>query len=227
MGYDASGQTGGSPLVEIQQMQVCTPAVSGLQVNGQQTNTIIAGTSGFISLYGTCLGSATTVQVDGSGVGITSLQYTSDQQVNAFFQASSMAGGGTHNVTVTSVNGTSAPTANSQVFLAKVTLQSFQFTNSVPYYRDCFGPNAPPLISTPTWPAPNTAVCPLSGTPYQSGGDHAVYKSGDGMKGTAVFNLTPAPPMGVTGLNIEGVTSGAGTFKPTAAVNIAGGAGSF
>jgi hypothetical protein len=53
---------------------VCTPTINAIQVNGQVTNTIIAGTSGYMSLYGQCLEGAYAVNVDGSGIQTTTLQ---------------------------------------------------------------------------------------------------------------------------------------------------------
>jgi hypothetical protein len=52
------------------------------------TNSIIAGTSGYIAIYGTHLDNLTNVTIPGSGITITSYQsYNAGAQVNAFFQA--------------------------------------------------------------------------------------------------------------------------------------------
>ena len=99
----------------IQQVAACIPTIAGIQVNGQATNTIIAGTNGYVSIYGSCLGSATSVQSDGTGLQFISILYTADGQVNASFQASGSASGGIHNVTVSTVNGTNGASSGAQV----------------------------------------------------------------------------------------------------------------
>ncbi len=116
-GSNASGSGGGTPTVAIQQVAACTPTITSIQVNGQATNTIIAGTSGSISIYGSCLGSATSVQSDGSGLDFTSITYTADGRVDVSFQASNSPTLGAHNVTVTTVNGTSATSGGAQVII--------------------------------------------------------------------------------------------------------------
>jgi len=142
---DVSGQDGGSPLIEIQTTPVCSPLVSSVRVNGQNSNTVIAGTSGFVSILGTCLGSATAVSL-GSGITVTSLQYTdSDIQLNAYYQSNSGIAGGSRALIVFSPNGS----ATSQIFVTAVSLQSFTFNETVPYKRDCFGAAAPPQILLP------------------------------------------------------------------------------
>jgi hypothetical protein len=146
--------------------------------------------------------------------------YTADGRVDASFQASSSSSGGIHNVTVTTVNGTNGISSGAQAFVTSVTLQSFSFTNSVPYSRDCIA-NASP-VSTPIWPAPS-ATCPQIGFL----GDHAVFASGDTMRGTAVFALNPVPSQGVTGIYVRGTTGGSGTFTSTGSVSILGGAATF
>ena len=218
-GSNATGTQGGSPTVSVQQQSVCTPSIGGIQVDGLVTNTIIAGTTGYFSIYGGCLGSATAVLVDGTGIQITSLQYSGDGQVNAFYQAAGNATPGTHNVTVVSLNGTSSTSNSSQVFVVSVTLQSFTFTGSVSYSRDCTG--AATLISPPAWPA-TSGVCPQIG--YT--GDHAIYAAGQTMQGSAVFTVTPAPQQAVTGIYVQGATSGSGTFTATG-ITIQAGATTF
>jgi hypothetical protein len=56
------------------------------------------------------------------------------------------------------------------VNIASVTVTQFQFTNSAPYYRDCFTAS-PPQITQPTWPAPTAPSCPAT-----TAGDAAVYR---------------------------------------------------
>ena len=133
----------------IKPLTVCTPAVTGIRVNGQATNTIIAGTSGFVEVYGTCLGSARSVQIDGTGFTVSSnLTYDPvnfpDGQVNAFFATSGTATGGNHNVQVTTLNGTSPIAAIGQVFVTAITLKSFSLdltvAGGIRYVRDCFVP---------------------------------------------------------------------------------------
>lgn len=138
-GTNASGSTRGTPTIAIQQVAACTPTISGIQVNGQVTNTIIAGTKGYVSMYGSCLSGARSVQAEGSGVTFTTVSYTADGQINASFEAAFSATGGAHNVTATTINSTSATSSVAQVFVTTVTLQSFSFGGSVEYWRDCAG----------------------------------------------------------------------------------------
>lgn len=200
-------------------MTACTPAVTGIRVNGQSTNTIIAGTNGFIEIYGTCLGSARSVEVDGVGITTSStltfdLVNYPDAQVDGFFQASSAASGGVHNVRVATINGMSPVVASAQVFVTAITLESFKLNSGLPlYYRDCAGNKSP--ITEPTSPAPafDSASNPC---PQQFGlaGDHGVFVAGQKMAGTATFTLTPPITQSIPGVYVEGPTLGAfGTFS--------------
>jgi hypothetical protein len=217
---DAQGSTGGRPTVQIVKTSACTPTITGIKFNGQSTNTIIAGTSGSVAILGSCLSGFNSVSVDQQGIQFTSPLLVSDTEIDASYQATASATWGPHNVTVTTVNGASGASSSAQVFAVSVTLQSFSFTHSVAYYRDCVGAASP--ISAPAWPAPS-ATCPQTG----SAGDHAVYVSGDTMQGTAVFVVNPVPSQGVSGIYIEGTTGGAGTFRPTGTVSIQAGAGTL
>jgi hypothetical protein len=199
----------------------CTPTVSSVQVSGQATNTIIAGTNGSISIYGSCLGGATSVQSDGSGLQFGPVSYTADGRVDVSFQTSSSASGGAHNVTVSTANGTNGASSAAQVFATSVSLQSFSFTNSVQYLRDCSTVFA--LIDQPTWPSGAIRCRQAS----NFAGDHAVYASGKTMQGTAVFALDPVPSQGVPGVYVQGTTAGYGTFTPTGSVSIQGGTATF
>jgi hypothetical protein len=186
------------------------------RLNGQLTNTILSGTTGYIAIYGSCLnGSTPGVSVDGTGIQITSVPYSSPGQINAYYQASGTATGGTHNLIVSTSGGSSSQ----RVFATSVMLQSFSFTGtgSIAYSRDCDG-NATP-ISQPTWPAPTNTpgsnpptpvACPQTAT-YS--GDHAVYASGNTITGIATFALSPAPQQGVTGFYVQGTAGGFGTFS--------------
>ena len=180
------------------------PAIGGIQVNGVVTNTIIAGTSGYMAIYGTNLQGAISVNAP-PGVTITSFQvYNNGTQINAFFQSSSSAATGQHNVTVSTPGGTSNGSATVTV---QLTLKSFTFTGSVAYSRDCSGGSS--SITAPIWPAPTTGVtCPEVGF----AGDHAVYVAGQKMQGNAVFNVSPAPTQAVPGVYVQGATPSAGSF---------------
>jgi hypothetical protein len=78
-------------------------------VNGVNTNTIIAGTSGYVSVYGSCLSGATYASV-GLPPGVTPLSsnfFDNGTQINVFFSSSATAQTGSHNITVTTPLGTS------------------------------------------------------------------------------------------------------------------------
>ena len=193
------------------QMQVqagCAPAISSVQVNGIATNTIIAGTSGYASLFGQCMTGATAVGLP-PGVTVSSFNvYNNGAQINVFFTSQANAATGQHNLTVTTQQGTS--TSNAPAVTVALTLQKFMFTDSVAYSRDCAGSASP--IAQPTWPSPTAGVtCPQNGY----AGDHAVYAAGKTMAGTAVFNVSPALTQAITGAYVQGVTDSSGTFAAT------------
>jgi hypothetical protein len=70
---DAQGSSGGSPVVSVQPTPVCSPEISGaqingvwipgIQVNGQVTNFVDLNTTGYIAVYGTCLAGANSARV--------------------------------------------------------------------------------------------------------------------------------------------------------------------
>src|SRR5206468_12551650 len=165
-----------------------------------------------VVILGSCLSGFSSVSVDQQGIQFTSSLGVSDTEIDASYQASVSATWGAHNVTVTTVNGTSATSSSAQVFAVTVSLKSFSFSGSVQYSRDCVG-NAAQIIS-PTWPSP-PAACPQIGY----AGDHAVYVSGNKMSGTAVFTLDPVPTQGVSEIYVRGTTGGNGTFIPTGAIS--------
>jgi hypothetical protein len=217
---DAQGSTGGRPTVQTVKTSACKPTITGFKLNGQSTNTIIAGTSGSVAILGSCLSGFSSVSVDQQGIQFTYPLPVNDTEIDASFQAAVSATWGAHNVTVTTVNGTSAASSGAQVFAVSVTLKSFSFTDSLSYSRDCAG--AAPPISTPTWPSPS-ATCPQVGFV----GDHAIYVSGNTMHGTAVFAVNPIPSQGVPFLYVEGISNGAGTFAPSGSVSLPSGAATF
>jgi hypothetical protein len=198
----------------------CTPTISSIAVDGQQTNTIVAGTAGSIAIVGKCLGGTQMVQIGGSGVSITSinvhsLDSSNDYQVNAYFQSASSSSTGSQTLTLTSNQGN----ASAQVFVTKATLQSVSFTGTVPYYRDCAVTDVGllPPIAQPAWPAPATTVCPQDTAKYP--GDHVVYVAGSTMTVNVTVGLSPAPPQPVSGIQINGTTSSYGTFSGTGTIS--------
>jgi len=180
------------------------PLISGVEVNGAVTNAIIAGTSGYIAIYGTHLDNLTNVTIPGSGITITSYQsYNAGAKVNAFFQASS-ATSGTDSLTVTTTHGN----ASSTVTVVKIAVTKVQFTgtNVTAYSRDCSGNST--AITTPTWPAPTTTACPISA----NSGDAAVYAAGSVISGTVTFSMSPSTSQAISGVRIQGVAPGIGNF---------------
>jgi hypothetical protein len=202
--------------VAIKQASACTPTISGVQVDGQATNTIIAGTSGWVSVYGTCLGGATGFSLSGSNnVTFGNIQYTADGQVNVFFadNPNNPTPSWNYQLSIHTINGTNAYSNNADMYIVKISLQSLAFTNSVPYSRDCVGVATPWPITSPTWPAPAGAniTCPQAGF----AGDHVVYVAGSSMHATATFSVDVAlaNQQAVTGVYVEDDTIGAGTFR--------------
>ena len=231
-GTDALAQNGGTPSRGIKVAAACTPAITSIQINQQATNTILAGMSGTMTIYGSCLGSSTSVEADGTGLSFNTIfNNTGDVQIDVSFQASNSASGGIRNVKVMGPNGMNSASTAAQVFITKVSLQKFSFSNSIHYYRDCAG-NAS-YIGTPSWP-PISAPPQLFGSPLNAcppvglGGDPAVYSSGSTMQGTAVFAFAPVPPQGIPAISVQGKTSGLnGTFSQTGSVSSNGGSGTF
>lgn len=87
------------------------PAISGVEDSSTSSNTIYAGTSGYLSIYGTSLIAAgetqsPSVNSDSGNIEL-SLSYASDNQVNASYTISSGVTLGTHTLTITTEAGTS------------------------------------------------------------------------------------------------------------------------
>ena len=60
-----NGYANGS--VQVNNAVSCAPTISGVQVNYQPTNALVAGTSGSLLVYGTCMDSSTQVSIGPSG----------------------------------------------------------------------------------------------------------------------------------------------------------------
>lgn len=86
------------------------PRIDCIWVNGYYLeNTIVAGTSGYMIIYGADLDGTTLVNAP-PGVTVTSFQLYNNggripNQINAFFQAASSAATGQYDVTVHTPNG--------------------------------------------------------------------------------------------------------------------------
>ena len=183
------------------------PVISSIQVNGAATNTIVAGTAGYLLINGQYLSGTTSVNAP-PGVTISSFQVNSSQQISASFQASPSAATGQYSVTVTNPRGTSN---GSPTVTVAITVTQFEFTTSYAYYRDCAGGNV--KITLPTWPSPATSSCPIEPS---TNGDAAVFEQGQTASGLVTFAVSPAPAQEVPGVTIQGAVSGLGNLVATA-----------
>ncbi len=80
-GFYFGGQSSGANISNSITVNVCTPSISSIKVQGQNVNTIIAGISGVISILGSCLSGLPTIS--GSGVAFTSPVSTLNGQPTA------------------------------------------------------------------------------------------------------------------------------------------------
>jgi hypothetical protein len=105
-----SGQNSGSKTINVNSTQ-CAPSIAagGVQVNGQVGNTVLlAGSAGYISLYGTCF---TNVSSVGLPPGFTATSfgiYGNGTQINVFYTSQASAPPGQQNVTVAAQQGTAS-----------------------------------------------------------------------------------------------------------------------
>jgi hypothetical protein len=155
-----------------------SPSISSLQVNGQNTNSIIEGTVGNITINGTCLRSTANVSIDGAGIIVGPPDPTlaggwTDSALTVDYEAVACPAGqgtcattGTHNLTVAAQatpgqtsQGSSDPLNGIQIFLTSI--EYGLFGGNVPYYKDCpaslpgAGPSGLMSIPTTQW-LPNT-----------------------------------------------------------------------
>jgi hypothetical protein len=142
----------------------CSPSISSVQVNGQQTNTIIAGTSGYVSINGKCLGGTQSVQFGGSGISVSSynvnlLDSNNDYQVNAYFQSSTSASTGTQTVTLSSAEGNTSGQVN-VVSAADIGAQQPATPNAISY-----APGSTPA-SDPSVPAVVPSLSTLTSSAF-------------------------------------------------------------
>jgi hypothetical protein len=103
-------------------------------------------------------------------------------------------------------------TANAQIIKTKLTITQLKYTNSQSVWQD--DPNTTPIAMPKT-------VWPSSSSPSVS-----VFVSGDKIKATASFNVSPSLPVAITGARIEGSVAGLGLLVATG-VNIPAGATSL
>jgi hypothetical protein len=224
-GSNAAGTVPGNPTITIEHVSACTPTITGIVVNNQNA-VVVAGTGGVANILGYCLGSATSLQSDGSGLNFTAILSTTDGAITATFQSDLSASGGVHNITVSTANGMSGASPAAQIFVTSVSLQSLSFTGSVAYSRDC-SQNSVPVVQ-PTWPEPYTTVCPPA-INYGGGvaGDSVVYVAGNQMSATALLAFNPAPPYEILSLSVEGSSGGFGYFLPAGSVTVPAGSATY
>ena len=180
----------------------CTgPRITAVKVNGQNSNTIISGTSGTIKVEGNCLLDNTSLSVGGNGVAISSILSSTDSAVNAIFAANTSTAGGSHPLQLVTLRGST---------------QSSVFVTKVEVLRSTFAAN--PLQNfvirkdnwilglqdehQPVWSAGNRP----------DDNDAAGYVKESVPNGNVTFKLSPMPPNPIPGLRIEGNVPGLGTF---------------
>ena len=194
----AAGSVLNSSVSNVVTVSVCAPAISSIRVDGQNTNSIIAGMSGVISILGTCLSGNPTIS--GSGITLSSPLYTlNNQQLTMNYASMATATTGLQTITL----GNNA-NLTKQVFTTKITLSSVEFKASYPITKDVptIGgyPTPPPLpIQAPQWSASDTR-------PIQ---EPAAYSAGQTMLLSATFNLSPSP-VNFPSFMLKGNVSGLG-----------------
>lgn len=183
----------------------CTPAITGVQVNGQNNNVVIAGTSGSIEITGNCLTSAEAlVDVSSNAPSITFDPPYNNSSGSATFQYSvaacpqgqaSCSATGQHGLNlIAQQNTVSVPGG---AFETSLTVQSLTFGGSgyIQVLKDYPGQSSYTPVTT-AWQASNPAIA-----------DPIAYVRGSQMSGTVTFSVNPPVSATVTGLRADGVTS--------------------
>jgi hypothetical protein len=176
------------------------PVLNSVQVNGQPTATILAGSTGYLLLNGQYLLGLTSVLINGTGVRVTGIQFSNDTQIKASYQADATAQTGSDLVTVATVHGTSNPVP---AFVTKLTLRSVGFTNNLTISQDYNGGLLP--IANPVWYVTN----------QPSANGPVAYVQGKTMAAQAEFAMNHVPVTAIPGVRVEGDIPGLGKFIAT------------
>ena len=205
----AAGSVLNSSVSNVVTVSVCAPAISSIRVDGQNTNSIIAGMSGVISILGTCLSGNPTIS--GSGITLSTPQYTlNNQQLTMNYVSTAAATTGLQTITL-------GPSLTRQVFVTKLTLSSVSFNNDLPVKKDVAGaydpnlqinlyPNAP--ILKPQWAA-------MSSNNSTGTSEAVAYVAGQRMNLEAKFKIDPPPPNPIPSITSNGQVGGFGGVSMT------------
>ncbi len=128
----------------------CSPSISSLQVNFQNTNSIIDGTAGNIAINGTCLLSTASVTTDTPGIyiippnqgGYSDTSMTVGYQATACPSQGACATTGQHNLTVAAQVAPGQPQKSASdpltgIHLAIRSVTWGLFGGNVTYHKDC------------------------------------------------------------------------------------------
>ena len=192
----------------------CVPHITAVTVNGQATNTIIAGTKGKLGISGECLNNeepanSTSVTVAGGNIQIPSVDSADANGIVVSYDANTFASG-TQNLTVQTDRGTDFKA----MFATRLLVSEVTFPASLPYNKDCPGNLSDVSNSVPAWKATNRLNndCSASTPPPN---EAVVYVGGTIMTAKVKFTLAPAPLSQVPGVRIEGSVAGVGKFIAT------------
>jgi hypothetical protein len=208
-GKDLVGLTG------INVYSSCVPTITAVTINGQQTNTIIAGTSGRLGISGDCLNNETatnplSVSVAGGNIQIPSIDSADAYGIVASYTAGASASG-SQNLVVQTDRGTGF----SGLFATKLALKSVSFKGGLPINVD---------TSAWTIQAAHDPAWQVDDQGNMSTADPIAYVRGTTMTATVTLAVSPPPANPVPGVRIEGVISGLGKFVAGGVTIPAGGA---
>lgn len=177
----------------------CRPAIGSLQLNGQNTRTLIRGTSGRIRVLGSCLANVNAVAI--SGMATSSWAMVNATAIDIDYRSDASTALGAHDVTVAS-----APTVVSnaaQVLAAQVDVTEVSYLGGLTITKDL--PGSSQVIMNPIWKSTNTAAQ----------NDPAAYVRGQTMTAAVKLVVTPAWSDSVSGVRVEGAIAGLGKFVAT------------
>jgi len=234
------------PVIAVATPSCSSPTIASLQVNGQNTNSIIEGTVGTITINGTCLRSTASVSVSGAGIAVTPPDPNqpggwTDSSFTVEYEAAACPPGqgtcattGTHYLTVAAQvppagqppQGSSDPLVGLKIVVTSIT---YGPNGAVAYYKDCptstpgAGPSGLLPITLPTW-ALSTAADPS----YQSSctnpnpqNEAVVWVANTTMNAIVYIQSTPAPtqptPIWVEGTASIPILAGQDTIPPAEA----------
>lgn len=177
---------------------VCTPTISSVQFNGQNTNTYIVGANNSFTISGSCfagvpLGNTTRVTIVDA---LLTVQSVTDTQISGRGWVNGVVMTGARTLRVIGASGGAATTT---VFGTRLSVTRVAFKNSFPITRDVAGASSLPAAPDPPVWTSSPAVS-----------DPAGYVQGASLTVDATISASPSPPSSVPGVRLEGNAPGLG-----------------